>query len=800
MPRPESPLDPDAGVLQRFAHELRQVRARAGGPPYRVLARRAHYSAATLAKAADGTSLPSLDVTLAYVRACDGDVACWEARWREVSAEIASGPPPAGRLARADDIPCPYPGRAAFGPRDADRFAGRDAILAELVAALDRHRLVALTGPSGCGKSSLLAAGLPAAFGRGREAAVFPVRPGQDRLPCPPGADVLLVVDGFEHLATECSDAEQARFADLLLNAVKAPDSRTRVVLGVRSSAEPAWTRHPELARVARVDVKPATVEELRTAVVHPAVRSGCTVEGALVTHLVGEVAGQPGALSLTALVMAQTWPRRRGNAVTLAGYRACGGLTGVLVAVAEQCHADLPPELRDRVRDVLLRMVAVGEGAEVRPRRARCAEFEDDPHLVRTLEELAAARLVVLDRDGVELAHRALVEAWPRLRAWVAEDVEGLRVHRHLTEAADVWESLHREPAALYRGTRLAAALAWAEANGPRLNAREREFLDRSAAKRGRLGAVGRRRLVAALAGAVLIAASVVVVDVRPETAPTRGLADAGSTRAGRAELIAVGGMPRVWPNTGGFPDVPWGEPEPVDLAGADPSRIRFADLDGDRRDDLVTINADGTITGWRTDHGFPSRPWRVSGEVGREWRGEPAAVHLADLDGDGRAELIGVDTADDAVLRAWRNNGGFPDWPWDGPIGLGAGWVDIAAARFADLTGDGRAELIEPAGHGLRVWPNNGAFPSWPWGDPVDLGRSGAGGPRYVDPQFADLDGDGYDDLVAVTPDGLTAWRNDHGFPGTPWEAPVPIGPGGRTPGAVRFADVVGDGLSGR
>lgn len=789
MPRPESPLDPDAGVLQRFAYELREVRARAGSPPYRELARRAHFSAATLAKAANGTSLPNLAVTLAYVRACDGDVAGWEARWREVCAETVFAPPVAAAPECAEDLPCPYPGAAALGRADATRFR-RDRVLGELVAALDRHRLVVVIGPTGCGKSSLLNAGLPAAFARDRDVTVHAVCPGQECLPARmDDTDVLLVVDGVEELFTTGTEAARARFVDLLLAAVRSPAGRTRAVLGLRSDAEPSCVRYLELAGAPQVEVGPATVEELRTAVVHPASQSGCIVEGALVTQLVGEVAGQPGALALTALVMAQTWLRRRGNALTLAGYRECGGLTGVLAAVAEQHHADSAPEDRDRLRAVLLRLVAVGESTRATTRRARRAEF-DAPDLSRILEELAAARLVVLDRDVVELAHRGLVDGWPRLRQWIDDDHDGLRVHRHLTEAAQAWESLHREPAALYNGTRLAAACAWADANGSRLSTLEREYLDRSTAK-PTAGRAVRRRPVAGLVAAAVIIATTVVVAVQPEPGPAEGT----TGHSGRAELVGVDTRLRVWPNTGALPDRPWGAPVDLDFHWPSPSRLRFADLDGDRRDDLVTINSDGTIIGWRTEHGLPDQPWRVSGEIGREWGGDPAAIHFADLDGDGRTELIGVDTADEPVLYAWRNNGSFPGWPWDGPISLGSGWVDITAARFADLTGDGRAELISISEHGLRVWPNNGAFPGWPWGDPVEVGRAGAD-----DPTFADLDGDRYADLVSVTPSGLAWRRNDHSFPATPWEDPVAVGTGEHTPEVIRFADLVGDAVPGR
>jgi hypothetical protein len=51
-----------------------------------MLAKRAHYSVASLSQAASGRDLPSLAVTIAFVRACGGDVDEWERRWRELSA------------------------------------------------------------------------------------------------------------------------------------------------------------------------------------------------------------------------------------------------------------------------------------------------------------------------------------------------------------------------------------------------------------------------------------------------------------------------------------------------------------------------------------------------------------------------------------------------------------------------------------------------------------------------------------------------------------------------------------------
>lgn len=103
MPRPERRLDPAAGPLEAFAHDLRALRMRAGNPSYRTMAKRAHYSVSTLAEAARGLHKPSLKVTLAYVAACGGDLELWSRRWHSVNSEVeARDAPGHGQLGSAE--------------------------------------------------------------------------------------------------------------------------------------------------------------------------------------------------------------------------------------------------------------------------------------------------------------------------------------------------------------------------------------------------------------------------------------------------------------------------------------------------------------------------------------------------------------------------------------------------------------------------------------------------------------------------------------------------------------------------
>lgn len=104
MPRSERPLDSDGSALTEFAADLRRLRQDADSPTYRELARRAHYSATTLSDAAGGRKLPTLDVTLAYVRACGGDADEWRQRWHaEAAPRVDMAAPRAESVVERDE-------------------------------------------------------------------------------------------------------------------------------------------------------------------------------------------------------------------------------------------------------------------------------------------------------------------------------------------------------------------------------------------------------------------------------------------------------------------------------------------------------------------------------------------------------------------------------------------------------------------------------------------------------------------------------------------------------------------------
>jgi WD40 repeat protein len=309
---------------------------------------------------------------------------------------------------------------------------------------------------------------------------------------------VFLAVDQFEELFTLCrSESERQAFITALMTAVLEPDGRVCVVLTLRADFYAQCAPYAALREALASQqeyIGPMTAADLRRAIEEPARRGNWELEPGLVDVLLKDLGAdglhlaEPGALPLLSHALLETWTRRRGRTLTISGYLASGGVRGAIAETAEAVFQDeLDPRQQGIARNIFLRLTELGD-EEVRVETRRRATFKElipspkDADAVRVvLTRLADARLIVTDQEVAEVAHEALIREWPTLREWLEEGRDGLRLHRHLTLAAESWLRQGRDPGDLYRGARLAQAVDWAQNHPGDLNAQEREFLEAS-------------------------------------------------------------------------------------------------------------------------------------------------------------------------------------------------------------------------------------------------------------------------------------------------------------------------------
>jgi hypothetical protein len=192
--------------------------------------------------------------------------------------------------------------------------------------------------------------------------------------------------------------------------------------------------------------------------------------------------------------------------------------------------------------------------------------------------------------------------------------------------------------------------------------------------------------------------------------------------------------------------------------------SRIQAADLNGDGKDELVLHVVDflGKIA-WSD-----SKQWSVDEAPGLKWLKADMPILLGDIDGDGKAEFVQFDKDEVQAFR-WVGKqlesisyAGDP-FRFNQPVQL-----------LADVDGDGKAELItygliQPF-YQIHVYHyetgDNGI--SFKLLNRLTQYEGLQEDEYFLTAQFADIDGDGKAELIARSPEGLIAYRYQHNLGG--------------------------------
>ncbi|MEM6571050.1 MAG: hypothetical protein AAF957_21750 [Planctomycetota bacterium] len=194
----------------------------------------------------------------------------------------------------------------------------------------------------------------------------------------------------------------------------------------------------------------------------------------------------------------------------------------------------------------------------------------------------------------------------------------------------------------------------------------------------------------------------------------------------------------------------------------------LALRDLTGDGAQELLHTSSRGILV----RRLGPDRRYETTGAL-FQWPGTTVGWDLADLDGDGRTQLLIV--ADGRTLQRV---------PFDKAAGWGTPQTLVESATYLpsgisrvpftrDIDGDGRHDVVLPGAGRFHLRLNRGADPEAPdrlaWSPPIEVGyqpeiQYGLGDPDRLSATFGqrvrvpwfsmeDVDGDGRQDLVSET-----------------------------------------------
>ncbi|WP_412775129.1 trypsin-like peptidase domain-containing protein [Streptomyces platensis] len=480
----------------------------------------------------------------------------------------------------------PFRGLSTFQEGDTDVFFGRDDDIKRVVTALRGDQpTVTVYGPSGCGKSSLALAGVvprmrkdgylivqvnatrSASLRAALATELFEiVRSGQygppraqdadqvdhwlrelgiadafHRVTGQPTARLLVVLDQGEALLNR-PEPEIAETVELLFP--KRQSAGLRVLITLRADFVDAALNHaqlgPALKRGVTLPLTPMTRDQLDAVITEPLKRiPAVEYDPGLDRRILDDAGGEPGILPLLGFVLAQLWDRQAAGRLRAATYEEIGGVSGALRCHAEEAWQEcVPPGGEAEARRLLTGLVRVLPGGEAPLRRALTREEAGEGRW-RLAQALAERRLLVLyggdDRpESAELAHEALISAWPALAELVRADADFLAGRAEVQHDLERWRRADGSADLLPGTLQLAAVEARLRGRDGDLTEEQRDFL--ALARRRR-----RARRVRVRAGWVAVALVLVLIAGLGTFLVQESQVSARRAAEGRSRALAV-------------------------------------------------------------------------------------------------------------------------------------------------------------------------------------------------------------------------------------------------------------------
>jgi len=289
----------------------------------------------------------------------------------------------------------------------------------------------------------------------------------------PQAKELLLVIDQFEELFTQCKPSETADFVKLLEYMVSLP--RIRAVVTLRADFYATAIAEPILANLLRQDRGTFPLDlpgagAIYQMITRPAEATGMELQDGLATKLLDEAGRGPGAMALIAYTLNQLYEQEQHSRyLSIAAYDKLGGVTGAIQKRANTALAGLEKSLDlDLILPKLFsHLVEVNEQEVATRRRALQKDLSVDMNPLTAA--LTQARLLVSGKGEqnqatLEVSHETVLNGWDRLRLWILDFAKALRLRRDLELVASEWDKAGQPKAGLRTGNLLKGYLTAAE------------------------------------------------------------------------------------------------------------------------------------------------------------------------------------------------------------------------------------------------------------------------------------------------------------------------------------------------
>jgi len=250
-------------------------------------------------------------------------------------------------------------------------------------------------------------------------------------------------------------------------------------------------------------------------------------------------------------------------------------------------------------------------------------------------------------------------------------------------------------------------------------------------------------------------------------------GVAAGDVTGDGRSDLVARKSDGTLWLYANGTSNTaPYSGGTQIGTGWQGFAWFLVGDVTGDHRADIVAAKSDGTL--WLYTNGTSNTaPYNSGIQIGSAWQ-QFRNITLADVTGDGRADLVAALPDGSLFLYA---NGTSNTAPYSAGVQIGTGWQAFNWVLAGDVTGDHRADIVAEKADGSLWLYANGTSDTAPYGTGTQIGTGWGSFDRI---QAGDVTGDGRADMTASKPDG-SLWLYANGTSNTtPYSGGTQIGTG--------------------